>query len=105
MYVVDIDAASNKIVLGEEKYLGSIKMQVGRLNLIKFPEIPDTIHVQTKIRYRHQAKASQFSMLNDKMAEIVFDQQVNSVTPGQSAVFYQDNDVVGGGIIVKSIEA
>jgi tRNA-uridine 2-sulfurtransferase len=104
MYVVDIDAASNKIILGEEDDLGSVKMQVGRINMIKFSEIPDTADVQTKIRYRHQPMASKLSMVNDKVAEIAFEQKVNSVTPGQSAVFYQENDVVGGGVILKRIK-
>jgi tRNA-uridine 2-sulfurtransferase len=104
MYVVDIDAATNKIILGDESDLASIKMQIGRLNLIKYDEIPGTIEVQTKIRYRQQAVPSLMMMKNEKIAEITFDQEVNSVTPGQSAVFYQQNDVVGGGIILKSIK-
>jgi tRNA-uridine 2-sulfurtransferase len=101
MYVVDIDASTNRIVLGEEKDLASIKMQVGRLNLIKYAEIPAEIEVQTKIRYRHHPKQSLFRMIDNDKAEVIFNEEINSITAGQSAVFYQDNDVVGGGIIIK----
>ena len=101
MYVVDIDAATNRIILGEEKDLASIKMQVGRLNLIKYAEIPAEIEVQTKIRYRHKPKHSLFRMIENDKAEVVFNEEINSITIGQSAVFYQENDVVGGGIISK----
>lgn len=101
MYVVDIDVATNKIVIGEEKDLASVKMQIGKLNLIKYSEIQGSIEVQTKIRYRHKAEPSVLTMIDNDKAEIVFNQEINSITPGQSAVFYQDNDVVGGGIILK----
>jgi tRNA-specific 2-thiouridylase len=103
MYVIDIDAETNRIVLGNESDLGSVKMKVGRINLIKYSEINGSIDIQTKIRYRQQPIPAQLSMPNGQVADIDFNQIVNSVTPGQSAVFYQGSDVVGGGVILKSI--
>jgi tRNA-specific 2-thiouridylase len=100
LYVVSIDPNTNRVVLGEEKDLAGKVMTVTRQNLIKYKDF-DTLEVTTKIRYRHPGIPSALKN-NKETLEVTFFSDVNSITPGQSAVFYEEEDVVGGGIIAKA---
>ena len=101
MYVTEIIADKNQVVLGEAKDLERSKMLVGGLNLQKYDTINPNIEALTKIRYKDKGAFSKLIMTEDKI-EVDFDHEVRGIAPGQSAVFYEGNDVVGGGIIHKS---
>jgi tRNA-specific 2-thiouridylase len=77
-------------------------MLVSGLNMIKYDNIPDGMKATTKIRYKDPGSASTLYWA-DHMLSVHFDHAVNSIAPGQSAVIYEGDDVVAGGIIHSGI--
>ena len=99
-YVVEINVKNNEIVLGTKDDLVKDKMSVSKFNLIKSDVIPDEgLDVVTKVRYRHKGVKSRIKLKNKKII-VEFFERVEAIAPGQSAVFYSQGDVFGGGIIV-----
>ena len=67
-------------------------------------EAPDEpISVLTRVRYRHREVASKLYPVDENSAEVRFESPVESITPGQGAVFYRDNEVLGGGFISPQV--
>lgn len=100
MYVTEILPETNTVVLGEVEDLIKNGMTVGGVNSMKYETIPDGLEVLTKIRYKDRGTLS--ALKNSKMpgqVNVEFFANVKGVAPGQSAVFYEGDDVVGGGII------
>ncbi|PZF72437.1 tRNA 2-thiouridine(34) synthase MnmA [Taibaiella soli] len=102
MFVTKIIPETNTVVLGEAHELQESGMMVSGLNMVKYDSIPDNMEAVTKIRYRDAGMASSLTMVGD-MVHVHFDHAVNSIAPGQSAVFYEGDDVIGGGIIRAGI--
>jgi len=100
VYVVKIDAENNIVYLGDEEDLMLDVMFVKSVNLQKLEEIKDGTFANTKIRYRSAGFPSRLYMESGNMLRIEFERKVRAVTPGQSAVFYDGEDIIGGGIIV-----
>jgi tRNA-uridine 2-sulfurtransferase len=101
-YVTAIDPITNTVVLGEEQDLEKSTMWVSRINYIKYDSIFDTQEAITKIRYKDAGAIS--SLTNeDNGIKVNFYNNVKSIAPGQSAVFYEGNDVIAGGIITRGI--
>ncbi|MEM7105462.1 MAG: tRNA 2-thiouridine(34) synthase MnmA [Bacteroidota bacterium] len=100
MYVQSIDPFKNTVVLGEEKELIQNGMKVGQLNLLKYAEIPDGMEALTKIRYKDRGTLSALKQHGDQV-DVSFFANVKGVAPGQSAVFYEGDDIIGGGIIQR----
>ena len=98
MFVTKIIPETNTVVLGEADELKQSKMLVGGLNMVKYDGIKDGMEAVTKIRYKDPGSESVLHTKDDKV-EVHFDHSVNSIAPGQSAVFYEGEDVLGGGII------
>ncbi len=99
-YVTHIEPETNTVVLGDEEDLNRQEMGVGRLNWLKYNGIEDGMEAITKIRYKDRGTPA--ALYNhEKGIRVVFYDQVKGVAPGQSAVFYEDNDVIGGGIIQR----
>ncbi len=94
-YVISIDASRNQIIVGERKYLKARGFIVRDINLLikHFPR-----DVLVKIRYGHRGTRCKVD-LKINNTEVIFDEPQEAVTPGQSAVFYDDNIVLGGGVI------
>lgn len=103
MYVTKIIPETNTVVLGEVDELQQSKMTVKGINHIKYDEIPDGLEAVTKIRYKDPGSESIIRRL-DEGVEVNFTHSVNSIAPGQSAVFYEGDDVVGGGVIQAGFE-
>ena len=101
MYVTEIIPESNTVVLGEEKDLERNGMYVGKLNMVKYAEIPDGCKANTKIRYNNRGADSRIYHDRDRL-RVEFDEHVKAIAPGQSAVFYEGEDILGGGIIQSS---
>jgi tRNA-specific 2-thiouridylase len=96
-YVKRIDIPNNLLEVCFKKDLSTRRFTVGQINW-NYPE-PDPIHpIMTKIRYSHKGARSTI-IRNQDMAEVVFDEPQNAVTPGQAAVFYKNRRVLGAGII------
>jgi len=100
LYVVKIDAKNNTVVLGEEKDLYSKEFVAHRLNWVAIKGLSDAKRIDAKIRYNFPEKPAQIYPLGDDLVKVVFDTPQKSITPGQSAVFYKDAAVVGGGEIM-----
>lgn len=98
-YVVQIIPETNTIVIGKEAELFSRSLLVKKLNLVKYPVLAGDLAVTTKIRYRDAGSESIIIQTSDSEALTYFSNPVKSITPGQAAVFYEGNDVVGGGWI------
>lgn len=98
MYVTKIIAETNTIVLGEVNDLLENEMWVKNLNFIKYPSAFDGLDATTKIRSHDSGHPSYITQINDKV-KVAFTQPVSAIAPGQSAVFYENNDVIGGGHI------
>ena len=99
-YVVSIDAKTNTIVLGKREDLLTFNVEVSEVNLMMYDKIEDGLEVTVKIRYRSQAVLGRLYNTETGL-RIEMNEKVSAVTPGQSAVFYDGETVVGGGIIDK----
>ena len=98
VYVTAIDPETNTVVLGDEADLEKNDMVVGRINWVKYDGITDGMEAITKIRYKDQGALSNLYAENNGV-RVRFYEQVKSIAPGQSAVFYEGDEVIGGGII------
>jgi tRNA-specific 2-thiouridylase len=98
MYVIDIDAKTNTVVLGEREELNKKELWVDNINLMKYATIVGEMEVITKIRYNNKGTLSRISLHGDKI-KVEFYESAWAITPGQSAVFMEGMDMVGGGII------
>ncbi|MDX5320581.1 MAG: tRNA 2-thiouridine(34) synthase MnmA, partial [Bacteroidota bacterium] len=103
MYVTEIRPDSNTVVLGKKEELERNGMWVRTLNLQKYDAIPEGIETLTKIRYKDAGAMAQLHQEGDRV-EVKFNTRVNAIAPGQSAVFYEGEDVIGGGWIQSSFE-
>jgi tRNA-uridine 2-sulfurtransferase len=101
LYVKEIHPESNEIVLAKKDSLRKNELTVNNYNLIKYElhELKQITQVTTKIRYHDKGTKSELRIENGEL-RVIFEEGVFAVTPGQSAVFYEGDDLVGGGIIV-----
>ncbi len=104
LYVKQIKPETNTIVLGKEKELYHNVFKVTGINNIKYDMIPDGLEVAVKIRYKSKEQHGRIHKIDKDNARIVLNEKVKAITPGQSAVFYENDDVVGGGFIDEVIE-
>ncbi len=97
-FVTKIDPVDNTVTLGDEADLDRNEMTVGKLNMIKYDMISPGMEATTKIRYKDSGALSNLYQEGANM-RVSFSQNVKGIAPGQSAVFYEGDDVIGGGII------
>lgn len=99
-YVTAIHPETNTVVLGEENDLEKNDMLITKINWVKYDGITDGMEAITKIRYKDKGALSDlYNAENGIRAR--FYENVKSIAPGQSAVFYEGDDVIGGGVIQK----
>ena len=102
VFVTEIRKDTNEVILGLDKDLYRNGMTVGKLNLQKYPTIEAPLKTVTKVRYKDPGTPATITQLGPDKIEVHFDEGVSAIAPGQSAVFYEGNDVIGGGWIMKS---
>jgi tRNA-specific 2-thiouridylase len=100
-YVTEIIPETNTVVLGEEDDLNRNDMQVTKLNWIKYEGITEGMEAVTKIRYKDKGALSNLFTYENGI-NVRFYDNVKGIAPGQSAVFYEGDDVIGGGIIQRA---
>lgn len=100
VFVTNIIPESNTVVLGEAQELQQNEMTVSGLNMVKYERITDGMKAVTRIRYRDPGTESILTNVDGGIL-VHFDHMVNSIAPGQSAVIYEGDDVVAGGVIQK----
>ncbi len=98
-FVLGIEPASNRVVVGEEVKLHTRTARARDVNWISMATVRDPIQVLAKMRHRHEPAAATVSPLRDGTVTIAFEEAQRAVTPGQAAVFYDGDVVVGGGWI------
>jgi tRNA-specific 2-thiouridylase len=99
LFVVKVDAKENTVWIGEEEYLFSDKALITKPNWIREAEVGEELTV--KLRYRHKGALAKVSKKDERYIELSFPEKQRAVTPGQAAVFYQGDELVGGGWIVQ----
>jgi tRNA-specific 2-thiouridylase len=99
VFVTDINPELNTVTLGDEDDLDNSELYVRDANFGKWPDLGEEIEVTAKIRYKDHG-ATAFLSREGNMLRARFPVKVKAVTPGQSAVFYDGNDVVAGGFII-----
>jgi tRNA-specific 2-thiouridylase len=99
LYVVHIDRENNIIVVGNKEEVYSKEFTVTDINWIAWDKIEEPFKAKVKIRYIHKESEAVITPLNYNQAHVRFLKPQRAITPGQSAVFYYDDTVLGGGII------
>jgi len=100
LYVLQIDGDDRRVVVGRDEELYSPTLRAHRLNWIAIADLTAPVRVQVKIRNRHQPASATLAPAGDDEVLVTFDQPQRAITPGQAAVFYQGESVVGGGWIL-----
>lgn len=99
-YVVEIKPETNEVVVGSKEDLKKLEMYVKGLNLVKYDHITDGTEALTKVRYKHPGELA--TLVNEgEEVKVLFHAKVEGIAPGQSAVFYEGDDLLGGGFIAK----
>ena len=99
LYVLQIDNAAHRVTVGSGDEATSRTVRARQLNWISLPELRGEMRVRVKIRHRHEPAWATLSMTGPDEAEATFDEPQRAVTPGQAAVFFNGDEVVGGGWI------
>lgn len=100
VYVTDIDSKKNVVTLGERDELLKSEIIVSDLNFMKYDNLEKPRTLVCKIRYNNAGVECEAIQIGDRL-KVTFSQPVSAVTPGQSAVLYEGDDVVAGGIIER----
>lgn len=101
LYVIELDAANNRVVVGDDTALDRDELVAERCNWIPFAEPPVSFDVIAKIRYNHPGTPATVTPLANGRAKVKLHTPQRAITPGQACVFYQDDLVVGGGWISR----
>ena len=102
LYVTSINQENNTLVVGEKKDLFSDELIADNLNFVYMDKLETPIKVEAKVRYLHPAAQAVVTSEGDGRAKVKFDQPQQAITPGQAAVFYNGDIVVGGGTIISN---
>lgn len=103
MFVTDILPDTNTIVLGDEVDLERTVMTVGKINMVKYDRVEDGMEALVKIRYKDKGTMARLYNGENGSVRVEFSAKANAIAPGQSAVFYEGEDVIGGGMIMQSV--
>jgi tRNA-specific 2-thiouridylase len=99
LYVLKIHPDSHRVEVGTDEQLLSTRLTANRLNWVSIPEPTQPVRVTIKIRHRHEPAPATLRVTGPDTIEATFDEPQRAITPGQSAVFYQGDEVAGGGWI------
>lgn len=98
LFVLGFNKAKNEVIVGEEKELYKKEITVSDINLLLFDKIEETMEVDVKTRYSSKVAKAKIEQDGENI-KVIFDEPQRAITPGQSAVFYVGDIVLGGGKI------
>ena len=104
-FVVAKDVKNNILYVSQgddNEYLLSDRALISNINWINMPKPTNSMHVGCKFRYRQQDNFVTLKFVDDNVVELIYDEPIKSVTPGQAAVFYDGDIMLGGGIIDRA---
>ncbi|HVV71917.1 MAG TPA: aminomethyltransferase beta-barrel domain-containing protein, partial [Verrucomicrobiae bacterium] len=101
LYVIELDAENNRVIVGDDSALERDEFVADRCNWIPFDSPGGPLRATVKIRYNHPGTAAEVSPLPGGRARVKLDVPQRAITPGQAAVFYDGDLVLGGGWIVR----
>ena len=99
LYVIELDAENNRVIVGDDTALDRDTFTVSRCNWIAFETLQGEVEVSAKIRYNHPGVPATISPLPNGQAQVRLHLLQRAITPGQACVFYKDDLVIGGGWI------
>ena len=99
IYVVKKDISTNSVILGKNSDLFSTTLTATNVNLISCDKITEPIRVKAKIRYNQKEQPATVIQIDNDRIQVTFDEPQRAITKGQSVVLYDEDIVVGGGII------
>jgi tRNA-specific 2-thiouridylase len=101
LYVVDLDPETDRVTVGDATDLERDRLEVSHAHFIAGEPPSGPLRVTAKIRHNHEPAAATVRALGPGRAEVRFDAPQRAITPGQSCVWYRDDEVVGGGVIER----
>jgi tRNA-uridine 2-sulfurtransferase len=99
LYVIQISGANKQVIVGGDEHLYTRTLRARRINLIAVEDLREPIRVTVKIRHRHEPAPALIQRVSNDEILATFDEPQRAITPGQAAVFYDGDVVVGGGWI------
>ena len=100
LFVIGFELEKNELIVGTEKEIYQKEMLVNQFNFLLIDKLEKPMKVMVKTRYSSKEYPATIEMLQEDTIKVIFDEQVSRITPGQSAVFYIDDILLGGGKIV-----
>jgi len=101
VYVVEVDVEKNRVVVGDDSALDRDEFIADRCNWHPFEQLTESVEVMAKIRYNHPGTSATVTPLENGKVKVKLHTPQRAITPGQAAVFYQDDLVLGGGWIMR----
>jgi tRNA-specific 2-thiouridylase len=101
LYVLGINLDKNQVIVGGDDELLSNEFTAAGVNWIAFDGLSEDVGAEVRVRYRHTAAPATITPLADRRVRVEFDEPQRAITPGQATVFYNGDEVLGGGWIVK----
>ncbi len=98
-YVLRLDVASNAVIVGTAEELGRRQLTASQVTTISGRPLPSPLDITAQIRYQATDSPAVLAFLPGQRAHLRFDRPLRDITPGQSVVFYQDDVLLGGGVI------
>jgi tRNA-specific 2-thiouridylase len=102
LYVLEKDTRNNALIVGPVEQLGKRELRAGELNWVSGEQPAERFRAMVKIRYKAQPAWAEISLLPEGQARVRFDEPLRDITPGQAAVFYDEDILLGGGIILSA---
>ncbi len=104
VFVTEIRPDTNEVVIGENEDVFSNELIAQNLNFMAIEPPKAPLRIFAKVRYAHQGEWCTLEMIDPDIARCTFDQPVRAITPGQAVVFYDNDLVLGGGIIKNAVK-